>query len=318
MSLKNRFSGTGILDSIEAINTVPKKTRIINIDKIIPNPANEGYSLDNIDELAQNIIENELIHNLVIKPLPDGMYRIISGHRRRLALYRAYEITGDEKYKNPECIVRDDLADVVDEEIALHRASTDDRELTGSEKAFRAKRLMELYKIKRERGESIEGKIRGLVARDMGMSESQIQRYINMDRLIPELKQLADNGQLPVSTAERFSGLDKADQQAAYEKIAQDINSKQKKVTRQDADKIRRVVEKVKEAETVMASEKAPDETQEIAIKSKLQFLLQTADTIFYQTDKPFGKWDMDLIKKDLKQLASDANILIGCLNRRP
>ena len=81
MRLKDRFTGKGILSSMEDINSGAFNTKKIDINKILPNPANDIYSLENIDELTQNIIENGLIHNLVVKPLPDGSYVLISGHR---------------------------------------------------------------------------------------------------------------------------------------------------------------------------------------------------------------------------------------------
>ena len=326
MGLKDRFNGTGILSSLEELNSGAFSVKKIDIDMITPNPANEVYSLDNIDELAANIIENGLLHNLVVKPLPDGTYRLISGHRRRLALMKAYEITGKEDFKQPECKIRDDLTDAVDEEIALHKASIDDRELTGPEKAARAKRLMELYKFKRDRGELVEGKIRNLVAKDMGMSESQVQRLINMDRLIPELKQLANSGDLPVSTAEKFSGLTNDQQYKAYQTIKQKDLGDRKKITRSDAEKIKKTVKKKGDKISYQQQQNAgenhiPDTANEEGsvineIQKKIHFLLKAAENISEQAEKPYKNWAKSLLGKQLEEIINNAQDIIELLKK--
>ena len=302
MGLKDRFSGTGILNSLEELDSGAFFVKKIDIDKIRPNPANDIYSLDHIDELAQNIVENGLLHSLVVKPLPDGTFRLVSGHRRRLALKKAYEITGIDDFLKPECIIRDDLSDAVDEEIALHKASIDDRQLTGPEKAARAKRLMELYKIKRNRGEPVEGKIRSLVAKDMGVSESQIQRLMNIDRLIPELKEMADSGALPVSTAEKFSGLEKDEQYKAYQKIKETENTdKTLRQQKQSAGK--------KHIST--GEEENQDATK---LQEKIQFLLQAAGNIMNQIEKPYESWRKSLMIEQLEKVIDSAQNIIDLL----
>lgn len=305
MSLKNKFSGKGILTSLEEIQSGAFTTKKIDIDRIHPNPANDIYSLDNIDELTQNLIENGLIHNLVVKPSHDGSYLLISGHRRRLALLKAFEITGKDEFKHPECKIRDDLADPVDEEIALHKASLDDRELTGKEKALRAKRLMELYKLKKERGEFVEGKIRSLVAKDMGMSESQIQRFINMDKLIPEINELIDEGQLPVSTAEKFSKLTEDDQIKAYKKINHQKAAGKENITRSVAEDIINDIKKSHDNTSV----NSPELIKETA--ERINFLSQLADYIADQSKAPYEKWDTHIIKKHLNDISSIAKDLL-------
>ena len=324
MGLKDRFSGTGILNSLEELDSGAFFVKKIDIDKIRPNPANDIYSLDHIDELAQNIVENGLLHNLVVKPLPDGTFRLVSGHRRRLALKKAYEITGIDDFLKPECIIRDDLSDAVDEEIALHKASIDDRQLTGPEKAARAKRLMELYKIKRNRGEPVEGKIRSLVAKDMGVSESQIQRLMNIDRLIPELKEMADSGALPVSTAEKFSGLEKDEQYKAYQKIKQK-EQVGKKTTRSAAEKIKDSLKETENTDKTLRQQKqsagkkhistGEEENQDATkLQEKIQFLLQAAGNIMNQIEKPYESWRKSLMIEQLEKVIDSAQNIIDLL----
>lgn len=312
MRLKDRFTGKGILSSLEDINSGAFNTKKIDINKILPNPANDIYSLENIDELTQNIIENGLIHNLVVKPLPDGSYVLISGHRRRLALIKAYELTGNDDFKNPECKIRDDLSDDVDAEIALHKASLDDRVLTGKEKSIRAKRLMELYKIKKERGEQVEGKIRRLVAQDMDISESQVQRLINMDKLIPEFKEIIDEGKLSISTAERFSKLTRDDQLKAYKEINHQKASGKEKITRSEAENIIKDITKPQNKDSAIFN---PDFIKDTA--ERMNFLSQLAAFIAEQTESPYDKWETSIIKKYLTEISSIAKDLLYVFNNK-
>ena len=60
-----------------------------DVHELVPNPKNEKYSLDNIEELAMMIQLTHNIEPIILKVMEDGRFMITSGHRRRLAqLYR--------------------------------------------------------------------------------------------------------------------------------------------------------------------------------------------------------------------------------------
>lgn len=73
----------------ESLGFVPKKTthevRGINIKDIVPNPKN-FYHIGDLTELKASILNDGVQQNLVVTPMGDGKYMIVSGHRRRQAV----------------------------------------------------------------------------------------------------------------------------------------------------------------------------------------------------------------------------------------
>lgn len=192
----------------------------VDIDNMISNSANAIYSISGIDELANNIKENNLIHNIVLRPLDNGKYRIISGHRRREALRLLVERDGITEFKTPLCNIRYDIDDDLNEQLALHKASINDRELSDIEKAKQAKELQEIYRKKKERGDILVGKVRDLIGADMGISGIQAQRYLEMnDKLIPEMQQLIDDNIISGSAALEFKKRSEEEQKIIVESI---------------------------------------------------------------------------------------------------
>lgn len=109
------------------INGVENKsfTKELDINSLVPSQ-NNFYGIREIEELAESINENGLMHNLVVRKKDDGTYEIISGERR----YRALKSLGYEKIP---CQVKENLSDL-DAELMLIQANAEQRELTPSEK----------------------------------------------------------------------------------------------------------------------------------------------------------------------------------------
>ena len=197
----------------------------IDIDNMVPNNANIIYSISNIDDLAENIKENGLLHNIVLRMLNNGFYRIISGHRRREALKVLVERDGLIEFKHPFCTIRNDIDNDLNEELALHKAAFNDRELSDMEKAKQAKRLQEIYNKKKMRGDKIIGKITDNIGTEMGISGKQVQRYIEInDKLIPDMQQLIDEGIVSGSTALEFKNRSDEEQKLIVESIKMAYN----------------------------------------------------------------------------------------------
>lgn len=64
---------------------------LLSLEEIIPDPFNARKTFDGIPELAQNILENGLLQNLVVRESPDGGYVLVAGERR----YRALSLLRD-------------------------------------------------------------------------------------------------------------------------------------------------------------------------------------------------------------------------------
>ena len=82
---KNSQPGQGSSNDLKTTEEIIMR----DVHELVPNPKNEKYSLDNIEDLAMMIQLTHNIEPIILKTMEDGRFMITSGHRRRLAqLYR--------------------------------------------------------------------------------------------------------------------------------------------------------------------------------------------------------------------------------------
>ena len=210
----------GISKNIEKANTLEAKNNFkvgyIDINDIRRNEKN-FYEIVNVDELAEDIKMNGLNHNLVVRQLENGTYELISGERRYTALNKLVQ-EGNELFALVPCKVIE--ANDIDAEIILIQANAQTRELTDLEKLEQVKRLTELYKTKKTNGEKIPGRVRNLIANDLNLSPTQVSRYESINNnLIPELKEILENGNLTIANASEFSVLSEDNQKVILDII---------------------------------------------------------------------------------------------------
>ena len=171
----------------------------MNIEKAIPIPLEKLYDFPNHpfkvndDKEMENMVETVktggIIMPLVVRQRDDGNYEIISGHRRKMASQKA-------GLKEVPCIIRD-LSD--DEATIIMVDSNMQRErILPSEKAFAYKMKLEAQKHQGKRTDltscQVGTKLRAdeKIAENSEDSARQIQRYIRLTELIPELLELVD------------------------------------------------------------------------------------------------------------------------------
>lgn len=233
-------------NELEAKNNF--NVQYIDIKDIERNKKN-FYEIVNVDELAEDIKMNGLNHNLVVRKLDNGKYELISGERRYTALTQLVE-QGNEIFALVPCKVIE--ANDIDSEIILIQANAQTRELTEIEKLEQVKRLTELYKTKKKNGEKVPGKIREIIANDLKLSPTQVGRYERINKnLIPELKEILENGNLTIANASEFSSLSEANQKVILEIInnkveiskeeATELKVKLKKLEQEKADELKRL-----------------------------------------------------------------------------
>ncbi|UFH65834.1 ParB N-terminal domain-containing protein [Clostridium cadaveris] len=229
--------------TLEAKNNF--KVEYIDIKNIKRNEKN-FYEIVNVEELAEDIKMNGLNHNLVVRKLDSGEYELISGERRYNALTQLVE-QGNELFALVPCKVIE--ANDLDAEIILIQANAQTRELTDLEKLEQVKRLTELYKAKKANGENIPGKVRNLIANDLKLSPTQVSRYESINnKLIPELKEILENGNLTIANASEFSSLSEDNQ-----KVILDIINDKVELNKQEAINLKnklKQLEDYKESET--------------------------------------------------------------------
>ena len=233
-------------NELEAKNNF--NVQYIDIKDIERNKKN-FYEIVNVDELAEDIKMNGLNHNLVVRKLDNGKYELISGERRYTALTQLVE-QGNEIFALVPCKVIE--ANDIDSEIILIQANAQTRELTEIEKLEQVKRLTELYKTKKKNGEKVPGKIREIIANDLKLSPTQVGRYERINKnLIPELKEILENGNLTIANASEFSSLSEANQKVILEIInnkveiskeeATELKVKLKKLEQEKTDELKRL-----------------------------------------------------------------------------
>lgn len=167
------------------------------------------FKIQNDDEmkrLMESIQKFGTLTPALARPLPEGGYELISGHRRLAAC----QVLGIETMP---VIIRE----MSDDEavIAMVDANLQREHILPSEKAFAYK--MKLDAIKHQGISSSQVGTRLIrsderVAMDAGESRNQVQRYIRLTCLIPELLEMVDDGKIAFNPAVEISYLDKAEQ----------------------------------------------------------------------------------------------------------
>lgn len=148
---------------------------------------------EEMEQMVESVKERGVLSPVLVRPMPDGGYQMVSGHRRKLASELA-------ELPTVPCIVRE-LTD--DEAIIIMVDSNLQRErVLPSEKAFAYKMKLDAMKRQGERTDltcapmahKLKGvKSRDIVAEQAGESKDQIRRYIRLTNLVPELLDMVDN-----------------------------------------------------------------------------------------------------------------------------
>ena len=162
-----------------------------------------------MSQLKESIKALGIINPLVVRPLMDGAYEIIAGHRRKYAA----EQLGYRKVPVIIRVMSDDEAiiSMVDSNLQRERISY-------SEKAFAYKMKNEAMKKKAGRKRSqIDPKLKGkktieIIAEEGGDSPKQVQRYIKITELIPELLRQLDDEMIGFNPAVEIASLKKEEQ----------------------------------------------------------------------------------------------------------
>ena len=220
--MKNRSGEKIKLTSIdELLGVVNEESAMeIEIDKIKSFAGHPFKVID--DEKMQNLIESisesGVLTPVLIRPDQNDGYEMISGHRRMHAAQKAGLIT-------IPAIVRE----MTDDEavIAMVDANIQREELLPSEKAFAYKMKMEAMKRQGARidltcaqnDHKLGKKSREILGEQIGISSAQIQRYIRLTELIPDLLELVDKKRLNFTIAVDISYIPQDVQEWIYEYI---------------------------------------------------------------------------------------------------
>ena len=200
---------------------VAEKVQEIDISKIsnFPDHPFKVNDDEKMQDMVKSIKEYGVILPVIVRPKEDGTYEMISGHRRK----RACELAG---VKQIRCIVKnlsDDEATILMVDSNIQR-----EEILPSEKAFAYKMKLEAMKHQGKQLETtsdpMEQKLttREIIANENGESASNIQRYIRLTELIPELLEEVDNKRIAFRPAVELSYLSEENQYVVLNKLEYD------------------------------------------------------------------------------------------------
>lgn len=160
---------------------------------------------EEMKRMIESIRKVGTITPALARPLPDGGYELISGHRR----FAACQALGIETMPVVVREMSDDEAVIAMVDANLHRET-----ILPSEKAFAYKMKLEAIKHQGVTSRQVGEKLLSVtqVSKDSDDSERQIQRYIRLTYLIPELLSMVDDNKIAFNPAVEISYLDRDEQ----------------------------------------------------------------------------------------------------------
>ena len=244
-----------------------ERVKNIPLDELHPFKNHPFKILNNeeMERMIESIRKVGTITPALARPSPDGGYELISGHRRLAAC----QVLGIETMP---VIVRE----MSDDEavIAMVDANLQRETILPSEKAFAYKMKLEAIKHQGVTSRQVGEKLLSvtLVSKDSDDSERQIQRYIRLTYLIPELLSMVDDNKIAFNPAVEISYLDREEQ-----------------LTLLDA---------------INMNDCTPSHAQSIRLKKMSQDGLLTADAIYaiLSEEKPNQKEQIKLPRDELRK----------------
>ena len=220
---------------------------------------------EEMQKMVDSIKDHGVLTPAIVRPRPEGGYELVSGHRR----HRGCTLAGLDTMP---CIVREMDDDTA---VILMVDSNCQREhILPSEKAKAYKMMLEALQRKRGRpslensgqvGPNYKGvRSNQLLADDVGESVKQIQRYIRLTDLIPDLLDMVDEGQLKLTPAVELSSLAPHEQEEVleylqYMECTPSLSQAQKlKTASKNAPLTPESIEKIMSAKTPSVSAREP------------------------------------------------------------
>lgn len=169
---------------------------------------------EEMKRLIESIKKFGTITPALARPLPEGGYELISGHRR-LAACQVLEL------ETMPVIVRE----MSDDEavIAMVDANLQRETILPSEKAFAYKMKLDAIKHQGITSSQVGKKLLSIekVGEDSGDSRNQVHRYIRLTYLIPELLEMVDENKIAFNPAVEISYLERSEQQVLLDAMEQ-------------------------------------------------------------------------------------------------
>lgn len=262
--------------------------RELTIDKLLPFP-NHPYSVpdnEELDQLAESIRKNGVLHPLSVIAADGNAYYIISGHRRMAAARKIGMLT-------LPCMVREISMDqatveMVDANLYREHILPSEKAKAYAMKRDAIRRLRDINPGYVEKGK----RTAEALSEEVGDSKATIHRYLRLNELIPEFLNAIDAEEMPLAVGVELSYIPKTEQQA----IAQIVSERRKSVTLEEAEELRRNSGTnpitIRKAESILIPElghkkqsSMPTATKEINRLTMQGYILATAESLGLSQD---------------------------------
>ena len=207
------FQNIGEKEAVAVIENTSASVQINDLQLSILQPFGRHPYKVRDDEAMRDMVESikqyGVLSPAIARPMPDGGYELVSGHRRK----RACELAGLDAMPVIVRELDDDAAAILVVDSNLQR-----EDLLPSERAFAYKLKLEALRHQGERSDltssQVGTKLRAdeIIAEQDGSSRNQIQRYIRLTELIPQLLDMVDERKIAFNPAYELSFLTKDEQ----------------------------------------------------------------------------------------------------------
>ncbi len=290
----------------------PKEVKItyLSLDELMPSRYN-FYSMSDLDTLADAIeVEGGIIQPVLVRRIAPHRYEIVSGHRRCAASQKLVDRgldrfrmipcrieDGDELYTRLNIILsnsmREKTAAEKVREVAELRSILKDLS-SGSEED--RKKFCEITHVSLEDGKNVtERMLRTLVSRQEGISETNYNRMLNIERnLHPDLKSKFSAGQIGIVAAATLASESEEEQESANAELESQIEAGEKKlrIPKKAGKGTKETAPAAEEAVSIMDTEKAVKEFHENMPASATEETAPESDT--QPAEEPAAETDPD------------------------
>ena len=209
----------------ERLADTQERIQMLSPEKMQPFP-NHPFKViddDKMTDMVESIKEYGVLVPIIVRPVENGNYEIVSGHRR----HHAAVLAGQEEIPAIVREMDEDAAVLVMVDSNLQREN-----ILPSEKAFAYR--MKLEAMKRQAGRPKENAtqigqdfMRGkysveILSEQVNESRNQIQRYIRLTHLIPDILEMVDNKNIAFNAAVEISYLSEKEQELLHDNM--DVN----------------------------------------------------------------------------------------------
>ena len=205
----------------ERLADTQERIQMLSPEKMLPFP-NHPFKViddDKMNDMVESIKEYGVLVPIIVRPVENGNYEIVSGHRR----HHAAVLAGQEEIPAIVREMDEDAAVLVMVDSNLQREN-----ILPSEKAFAYKMKLEALKHQGKRSDLTSAQIvpklqaRDIVANEAGVNRMEVTRYIRLTYLIPDILEMVDNKNIAFNAAVEISYLSEKEQKLLHDNM--DVN----------------------------------------------------------------------------------------------